>query len=380
MKSRLREGYAIDFQDLVARFTLDSASEFLFGHCVNSLSTGLPFPHDVIVPGRGATLSKSDAFAQAFAEAQTVIASRGRDIWPLLEIFGDKSERGMKIVNDYLQPILQEALRKGKDSPSSSSREKDNIDEDETLLDHLVKYTSDPLILRDETLNILIAGRDTTAGTLTFAAYLLAMHPPVFTRLREEVLTHVGPRHQPTYDDIKEMKFLRAVINETLRLFPSVPLNERTSINNTTFLSPDPNGKPFYVAKGTQCVFSVFLMHRRKDLWGPDADEFDPDRFLDDRLKKYLIQRPYIFLPFGAGPRICLGQQFAYNEVSFFLIRLLQNMDSITLAPDAQPPYSRVPENWKNAKGRQAIERVRPMSHITMYAAGGLWVKMTEAA
>ena len=55
--------------------------------------------------------------------------------------------------------------------------------------------------------------------------------------------------------------------------------------------------------------YSVFFMHRRKDLWGPDAEEFDPDRFLDERVKTYLTPNPFIFLPFNAGPRICLGQQ-----------------------------------------------------------------------
>jgi len=379
MKSRLREGHAIDFQDLVARFTLDSASEFLFGHCVNSLLAGLPYAHNVVNPNRSSGLNKSDAFAHAFADAQNAIAARAvvGDVWPLFEIFTDKSESGMKVVDAYLQPILQEALRKAKDAPESE--EKDNIGEDETLLDHLVKYTSDPVVLRDETLNILIAGRDTTAGTLTFAAYLLAMHPDVLARLRKEILTHVGPKRQPTYEDIKEMKFLRAVINETLRLFPSVPFNERTAMKDTTFPSPYPNGKPFYIPKGRQCVYSVFIMHRRKDLWGPDAEEFDPDRFLDERLHKYLTPKPFIFLPFNAGPRICLGQQFAYNEMSFFLIRLLQNIDSITLAPEAQPPDSRIPEGWRRGKGRQAVEQVRAKAHLTMYAAGGLWVKMTEA-
>jgi len=378
MKLRLREGYAINFQDLVSRFTLDSASDFLFGHCVNSLSADLPYPYNV-VQSRGVAVHKSDAFACAFAKAQNAIMTRAivGEIWPLLEIFEDKCENAMKIVHAYLEPILQEALRKAKDSPT---REKDEIDEDETLLDQLVKYTLDPVVLRDEILNILIAGRDTTAATLTFIVYLLAMHPCVFARLREEILTRVGPNRQPTYEDIKEMKFLRAVINETLRLFPPVPFNERTSVNDTTFSSPDPSGKPFYIPKGTRCCYSVFIMHRRKDLWGPDAEEFDPDRFLDERAKKFLTPRPFIFLPFNAGPRICLGQQFAYNEISFFLIRLLQNIDSIALAPESQPPYSKVPERWKQEKGRSAIEQVRLKTRLTMYSSGGMWVRMTEAS
>jgi cytochrome P450 len=91
-------------------------------------------------------------------------------------------------------------------------------------------------------------------------------------------------------------------------------------------------------------------------------------RFLDDRVHKYLTPNPFIFLPFNAGPRICLGQQFAYNEVSFFLIRLLQKFSGVSLAQDAQPPGSIPPKSWKSAGGRQAIEKVWPMSHLTMYS------------
>jgi cytochrome P450 len=114
-------------------------------------------------------------------------------------------------------------------------------------------------------------------------------------------------------------------------------------------------------------------------MWGPDALEFDPDRFLDERAKKYLTNNPFLFVPFNAGPRICLGQQFAYNEMSFMFIRLLQNFSSISLDTDAQPPETRIPPSWATAKGRKGMEKVWPKSHLTMYADGGLWVKMGEA-
>ncbi|KNZ78574.1 Cytochrome P450 52E1 [Termitomyces sp. J132] len=228
-------------------------------------------------------------------------------------------------------------------------------------------------------LNIMIAGRDTTAATLTFVIYLLAMHPVVHARLREEVLEKVGSNRRPDYDDIRDMKYLRAVINETLRLFPIVPFNTRDNIHATTWPSPDPTQKPIYIPAGTKIPYSVFLMHRRKDLWGPDAEEFDPDRFLDDRLKKYLVKNSFIFLPFNAGPRICLGQQFAYNEMSFMLIRLVQQFTRVTLDEAAAPPHAKPPAHWKNGVGRKTIERVYPKSHLTMYAQGGLWVRMTEA-
>lgn len=116
------------------------------------------------------------------------------------------------------------------------------------------------------------------------------------------------------------------------------------------------------------------------------ALDFDPDRFLDERVKTYLTHNPFIFVPFNAGPRICLGQQvsvelpstslstltelskFAYNEMSYVLIRLLQNFSTISLDSDAQPLESQPPASWANAKGRKGIEKFRPKSHLTMYS------------
>ncbi|KAK7034104.1 cytochrome P450 [Favolaschia claudopus] len=120
-------------------------------------------------------------------------------------------------------------------------------------------------------------------------------------------------------------------------------------------------------------------MHRRKDLWGPDAEEFSPDRFLDERVKKYLLPNPFQFLPFNTGPRICLGQQFAYNEMSFMLIRLLQSFESFSIDEDAFMPDARPPKEWASAPGRKGIDKFKPKFHLTMYTSDGMWIKAKEA-
>ncbi|CAE6440562.1 unnamed protein product [Rhizoctonia solani] len=366
---------AVDFQDLVARFTLDSGTEFLFGRDVCSLDASLPYPH-------GKTKDNSASFAAAFGRAQESLTHRIAlgHLWSWTELFWNRTEQDMDVIDAYVTPLLKKKLEhkralalddKFKAAPSSGTEEGED-----TLLDHLIQFTDDISVIKDELINILVAARDTTASTLTFAVYVLAENPKIMAKLRSEILSHLGTSNHPTPEDFKEMKYLRAVINETLRLFPAVPVNERTAIKSTVFQS---GGKKYYIPAGATMPYSVFHMHRRKDLWGPDAQEFDPERWLDDRLKKYVTPNPFIFLPFNAGPRICLGQQFAYNEASYFLSRLLQRVESLAIVPEAYPAGTLPPPEWKNGKGRQVYEKVWPKSHLTIYCNGGLWVKMKEA-
>lgn len=140
-------------QDLVARFTLDSATEFLFGTCVHSLHTPLPFPHNHSAQFASsgdadgqAQLSRAEAFADAIREAQFIAAERTNlgGVWPLFEMHRNKTDKFMRVVDDFLDPILKEALKKkklraeeGKDLPSEAAGS-----DEETLLDNLLRYTT----------------------------------------------------------------------------------------------------------------------------------------------------------------------------------------------------------------------------------------------
>ncbi|KAK7044237.1 Protein kinase alk2 [Paramarasmius palmivorus] len=213
MKRRFKEGYPVDFQDVVARFTLDSATEFLFGKDVNTLSGTLPYPF--YSPLTNVASDSSDeirnTFVRAFNEAQLATAIRVRfgDEWPLFEFWQDKTKEKMKDVNRFLEPVLTEALQRQREKGAAPHLKGDReVKEGETVLDHLVNYTDDPVILRDEIMNLAVAGRDT--------------YPEVFRRLREEIFTKIGPDRRPTFDDFRDMKYLRAVLNEVLRLYPPV--------------------------------------------------------------------------------------------------------------------------------------------------------------
>lgn len=109
--------------------------------------------------------------------------------------------------------------------------------------------------------------------------------------------------------------------------------------------------------------YVIFLTCVNPLFYALTALEFDPDRFLDDRLHKYLTPNPYIFSPFNAGPRICLGQQFAYHEASFYLVSLLQQFTKFKLDENEN---IKPPESWSKFEGPQGRDRVVPRSGLTM--------------
>ncbi|KAG6837575.1 hypothetical protein H0H93_006989 [Arthromyces matolae] len=342
-------------QDLYARFTIDAASEFLFGKNLDTLSGDLPIPGVTPMGPKGSQTRDSwGSFTGAFEMAQQIISGRTRIgwMWPLFEMFGDKSQPHVEIIRGWLDPLVGQALT---DHERMKSAGIESTIADKTFLQHLVDSTTDPVVIRDQLLSMLLASRDTTACVLTFITYIMATNPHVAERLRAEVLLHCGPDTAPTYDQIRGMKYMRAVINETLRIFPPVPLNVRESrAASCTFPQSD-------------TTYPAFDEDRNKALWGPDADEFDPDRWLDPVRVAKFVGNPSIFGPFSAGPRICVGQNYAYNEASYFLVRLMQKFDRFTLTPEVQPEGSLPPAEWKTRKGRQSIEEIWPSVALTLY-------------
>jgi len=173
-----------------------------------------------------------------------------------------------------------------------------------------------------------MAGRDTTAALLGWALLRLTLHPSIFTDLRATILHDFPSDSPPTFSRLKACKPLQHFLQEVLRLHPTVPINNRVCVKNTTL--PHGGGadgkSPMAVRAGEQVVFSVYAMHRREDLWGDDAREFRPGRWEE---KGRVPPGPWSFLPFLGGPRVCLGQQFALTEAGFLIVRLLREFDGV---------------------------------------------------
>lgn len=179
-----------------------------------------------------------------------------------------------------------------------------------TFLHQIARYSRNPKVVRDQIMAILLAGRDTTAATLSWAVYELAHYPAIWAKLRNEVLVTVGESRAPTYGDLKNMTYLTHTLNETLRLYPAVPYNLRACLVDSTL--PGAPGQPAVgCLKDDVVVYSTYSMQRRPDLYPPASDKFaDPAIFSPERWDHW-SPKPWQYVPFNGGPRICVGQNFA---------------------------------------------------------------------
>jgi cytochrome P450 len=194
--------------------------------------------------------------------------------------------------------------------------------------------------IRDQCSSMLAAGFETTSRLLFWAAYLLALDPATQDRVRAEVMTFPAD-HVTSLDDLKNWPLLRSVLFETLRLYPAAPLIARAAIAPDEVLG-------CAVVPGCMITISPWLIHRHRKLWdAPTA--FRPERFLD-QAHPWGIEA---FLPFGAGPRVCIGAGFALAEAQIILASLLARFRigmagerpvlpkaSITLGPDHEPDFT----------------------------------------
>ena len=167
--------------------------------------------------------------------------------------------------------------------------------------------------LRDEVMTMLLAGHETTSLALSWTYFALAEHPEIVDRIAREA-ADVLDGAWPTMAHIERLSYTRMVVQEVLRLYPPAWGFSRVALN-------DDQIGGYRVHAGSIVFMIPFVLHRRPELW-PDPQRFDPDRFSADRV----ASRPkFAYLPFGGGPRQCIGNQFAMTEASLILARTLRN-------------------------------------------------------
>jgi cytochrome P450 len=324
-----KQGQTTDLGQLFYRFTLDVATDFLFGESVSSLE------------------KPQTEFATAISEVQRVQAKLARSgydksnknsdrktiCWrfisrrPLFQIIPRGGfHRGLKTINSLIQPYVDRTLRL---SPSELEEYSNTSSKDYTFLHALARSTGSPKKVRDELISLLFAGRDTTAATLSWLFYEIAARPEIVRRLRTEILSTTGADKLPTPDDLKQMKYLQQVVNETLRLYPALPFNVRFALRDTTVPSSSSSGttQPLSVRAGDAIVYSTLVMQRRADIYPPESPSCPPPESFAPERWEHWTPKPWTYIPFNGGPRICVGQRFALTEIYFTVVRILQKFD-----------------------------------------------------
>ncbi len=196
----------------------------------------------------------------------------------------------------------------------------------------------DQAAFRNEAAVLFMAGHETTAAVLAWSWFILSQDPDSAARLHAEVDAVLGGR-SASYEDFPRLAFTRAVVEETLRLFPPVPLQARQATSDTRIGGVE-------VRRGALVILNAWLLHRHRKLW-PDPDVFDPDRFLPGGSG---IPSRYAYVPFSIGPRTCTGAMFGLTEAVLCLATLAARF-RLTLRP-----------GW----------RVMPVCRLSLRPAGGL--------
>jgi len=194
--------------------------------------------------------------------------------------------------------------------------------------------------LMDECITLFGAGHETTAAALTWAWYLLCQHAALYEKVQQEVDSVLQGR-TPTYADLANLPYCLQVFKETMRLYPPATGVIREALHDVEI-------DGYRVPKGANVVVPIYTLHRNPHYF-PEPETFDPERFLPEREKE--LPR-YAYLPFGAGPRICIGNHFAMMEGHLLIATLAQRatfflVPNQVIAPDltktlALRPYGKV--------------------------------------
>ncbi|KAK1409179.1 hypothetical protein QVD17_35704 [Tagetes erecta] len=317
----------MNLQDLFMKSTLDSIFKVGFGFDLDTLS-GLN--------------EASNRFMKAFDESNSLVFWRFVDLlWRVKRYFSIGSEADLKQNLRIVDEFVYELIRNKREQMKNTNLHRDKED---ILSRFLMESENDPenmndKYLRDISLSFVIAGKDTSANTLTWLFYMLCKHPLIQQKIAEEVKTATEADDNTSMDEfglklteaaLEKMHYLHAALSETLRLYPAVPLDGKSALKDDVL----PDG--LKIKKGDGVAYIPYPMGRMTYIWGDDAEEFRPERWLNDGV--FRPESPFKFTAFQAGPRVCLGKEFAYRQmkilaaflVYFFKFKLVDESKEAT--------------------------------------------------
>jgi len=290
------DGDPVDVPGDMTRLTLDTIGLAGFGFDFGSFETEQPHP-----------------FVSALVRSLAHVQAKGRELpWigPVLSRGADERfAKDVELMNGIVDEVI--AARKGSGDTSTDD-----------LLGLMLNATDpktggrlDDVNIRNQVITFLIAGHETTSGALSFALYYLVKNPAVLARAKAEVDAMWGDAGdpEPTFEQIGKLRYIRQILNESLRLWPTAAAFNREATVDTVL------GGRFPVRKGQSVVVLTPMLHR-DPVWGDNVEAFDPERFSPEREKARPV---HAYKPFGTGERACIGRQFALHEATLLLAMII---------------------------------------------------------
>ncbi|XP_004502138.1 cytochrome P450 94B3-like [Cicer arietinum] len=321
----------IDMQDVLRRLTFDIVCKVSLGYDPCCLDLSKPLPPLLSAFDRASEISAMRATSPVFF------------IWKVKRLLNIGSEKSLK---EAVKLVHQSVIKIIKNKKKELSEKNDgNIVSGSDLLTKLLEAGHDEIMVRDMVISMIMAGRDTTSAAMTWLFSLLSKHPNKEALIVKGVRKIFGGKNNNDkfelarsfdYEGLKEMKYLKACLCESMRLYPPVAWDSKHAARDDVL----PDGTR--VGKGDKVTYFPYGMGRMEELWGKDWREFKPDRWFerregdDNEVLKYV--NPYKFSVFQAGPRVCLGKEMAFIEMEYVVSTILNGFEIRPVSVD-QPVY-----------------------------------------
>jgi fatty acid omega-hydroxylase len=331
-------GAVIDLQDIFLRYTFDNTCSLVFGRNPGCLAVDLP-----VIP-----------FAKAFDDAVEATLYRHvmpRSCWKLFRLLKVGKERQFHRALKPLKEFVDDLIAYKKSAIANAGESMSESMSKDLLTSFICKLSDDndsisysDKFLRDAVMNFVIAGRDTSGVALTWFFWLLSKNPLVEENIVKEIShillkrTRCSESHEDCLDmekaltekELQECLYLHATLSETLRLYPSVPLDHKGVLKKDVL----PDGT--CIKPGMRFFYSIYSLGRMESIWGADCLQFKPERWIsmtDDGQVRLNQESAYKFAAFNGGPRVCLGKNMAYMQMKAaaagilrrFQIRVVEN-------------------------------------------------------
>ncbi|XVE73979.1 hypothetical protein DITRI_Ditri11bG0162000 [Diplodiscus trichospermus] len=327
-------GQVFDMQDMLMRSSLNSILKVGFGiDQANCFELGSIFEEGA-----------HDAFMKAFDDSNELICWRIMDpFWKIKRVLNVGSEAALKknirVIDSFVYNVISTKR-------NMLAMQRDCVEKEDVLSRFLSEYKKNPEMmsdkyLRDIILNFIAAGKDTTANALSWFFYMLCKNPLIQEKVAKEVRDVMGSKGNLdtnvdnfisaiSHTALEQMHYLHAALTETLRLYPVLPMDGVRA--KTDDILPD----GYRVKKGDGVFYMAYAMGRMTYIWGDDAYDFRPERWLNNGV--FQPQSFFKFVSFHAGPRKCLGKDFAYSQmkiicsalVHHFRFRLADDNENLT--------------------------------------------------